>query len=57
MGKVPIIARIGFLVFCLIVAALLLTHEITVIQSSSAFIIGLLAFGIIRRKEKTNKTE
>ncbi len=51
------ITLIGFLVFCVGLAILLLTHQIDVIQSSSCFVLGLLVFGIIRRKEKSNKPD
>ena len=49
--------RIGFLIFCIALAILLLTHLINYVQSGSLFAIGLIAFGIIRRKEKNNKPE
>jgi hypothetical protein len=56
MKNVPVTARIGFLIFCIALAVLLLTHLITIVESSFLFAIGLVAFGIIRRKEKNNKS-
>ena len=45
------IAKIGYLIFCFIVAILIITHQLTVIEGSGIFVAGLLVFGVIRRKK------
>jgi hypothetical protein len=56
MKNVPLVAKIGFLVFCIALAVLLITRVITICDSSFLFAVGLFAFGIIRifKEKKRN---
>lgn len=48
-------AGISFLIFCLILAFLLLTHTITSIQSGALFALALIIFGGISKGFTKNK--
>jgi hypothetical protein len=56
MKNVPLVAKIGFLIFCIVLVVLWLIHLLNFKQIYGLLAMGLFAFGIIRifKEKKQN---